>query len=72
MVVVAGWQEAATEVSLRMPNEELQCERKQQMWGGGTEKSNQRGSRYLRLQVSLFLKWFFEGGLLAWVGQTFY
>jgi hypothetical protein len=59
LMVVAGWQEAATEVSLEVSHKEPQCEWKQQMWGGDSETSNQQGSRYFRLQTSVFLKWRF-------------
>jgi predicted secreted protein len=64
MVVVAGWQEAATEASLEMSHQETQQERKQQVWGGGMESLDQQGSRYFRLQASIFLKPkdFFVGG----------
>jgi hypothetical protein len=70
MVVVAGWREAAAEVSLEMSDEVLQRERKQQMWVGGTEKLKRQDPRCLRLQTSLCLNWVFEGGrgfLLTWV-----
>lgn len=50
MVVAAGWREASTEVSMEMSHEEVEFKRKQQMWDRGTEKSNQRCPRYLRLQ----------------------
>jgi hypothetical protein len=52
MDVVAGWQESATEVSSEMSQQRTHGERKKQVWGGGTDRSNQRESRYFRLQTS--------------------
>jgi hypothetical protein len=60
---IAEWQEASTEASSDI-YQGTQHEKKQQVWCGGMERSNQQESRYFRLQKSLFLNLELRGAIL--------
>jgi hypothetical protein len=65
---IAEWQEASTEASSEI-YKGTQSEKKQQVWCGGMERSNQQESRYFKLQKSLILKLELWGQFFFMKGQ---
>jgi hypothetical protein len=72
---IADWQESSTEANSEIYQGTL-CEKKQQVWCGGMEKSNQQKLRYFKLQKSLFFnselwgQFFFIKGLKTCIYET--